>query len=170
MPTKIGPIFAKLFHKRLIFEEAHYQNKLIIKMNWFFVSIFFIWTCSFLAKNLSNFVSPSLKLHNRYCHTTRNNNFMIANFYAEHLTFFGLLTFEENLCFSYWFNDKNFENRNNLSRWLNLLWYLFSVESPAPSKSSLNVISGPTHITLDWGAPQEGWMTSYKVHVEPAKV
>ena len=50
------------------------------------------------------------------------------------------------------------------------LWYLFSVESPAPSKSSLNVISGPTHITLDWGAPQEGWMTSYKVHVEPAKV
>ena len=48
--------------------------------------------------------------------------------------------------------------------------YLILVESPAPSKSSLNVIPGPTHITLDWGAPQEGWVTSYKIHVEPAKV
>ena len=45
-----------------------------------------------------------------------------------------------------------------------------SVESPAPSKSSLNIIPGPTHITLDWGAPQEGWVTSYKIHVEPSKV
>ena len=43
------------------------------------------------------------------------------------------------------------------------------VESPAPSKTTLKVIPGPTHITLDWSAPQEGWITSYQVHVEPAK-
>ena len=28
----------------------------------------FLWVCWFLSKNLSNFVSPDLKIHNRYCH------------------------------------------------------------------------------------------------------
>lgn len=31
------------------------------------------------------------------------------------------------------------------------------------------MIPGPTHITLDWSAPYEGWVTSYKVQVEAAK-
>ena len=43
------------------------------------------------------------------------------------------------------------------------------IETPAPSKTSLKVIPGPTHITLDWSAPPEGWITSYKIHVEPSK-
>ena len=43
------------------------------------------------------------------------------------------------------------------------------VESPAPSKTTLKVVPGPTFVTLDWGAPQEGWVTSYKVQVEPVK-
>ena len=43
------------------------------------------------------------------------------------------------------------------------------IETPAPSKTSLKVIPGPTHITLDWNSPQEGWITSYKIHVEPSK-
>ena len=29
----------------------------------------FLWVCWFLGNNLLNFVSPDLKLHNRYCHT-----------------------------------------------------------------------------------------------------
>ena len=29
----------------------------------------FLWVCWFLGKNLSNFVPPIWKLHNRYCHT-----------------------------------------------------------------------------------------------------
>ena len=41
VPTKIGPIFTKLFRKRLIFEEAHYQKKIDNKNELFFVSIFF---------------------------------------------------------------------------------------------------------------------------------
>ena len=28
----------------------------------------FLWACWFLGKNISNFVSLDLKLHNRYCH------------------------------------------------------------------------------------------------------
>ena len=28
----------------------------------------FLLVCRFLGKNLSNFISPDLKLHNRYCH------------------------------------------------------------------------------------------------------
>ena len=32
VPTKVGLVFTKLLLKRLIFEEAHYQNKLIIKI------------------------------------------------------------------------------------------------------------------------------------------
>ena len=28
----------------------------------------FRWVCLFLGKNLSNFASPDLRLHNRYCH------------------------------------------------------------------------------------------------------
>ena len=29
----------------------------------------FLWVCWFLCKNLSNFVPPTWKLHNPYCHT-----------------------------------------------------------------------------------------------------
>lgn len=43
------------------------------------------------------------------------------------------------------------------------------METPAPSKTNLKVIPGPTYITLDWSAPHdEGWVTSYKVQVEPS--
>ena len=28
---------------------------------------------------------------------------------------------------------------------------------------------GPTHITLDWQNPAEGWITSYKINVVPTK-
>ena len=44
-----------------------------------------------------------------------------------------------------------------------------TVESPAPSKSSLKIMPGPTHITLDWQSPSEGWITSYKINVVPTK-
>ena len=43
------------------------------------------------------------------------------------------------------------------------------VESTAPSKTSLKVMPGPTHIILDWKSPSEGWITSYKIHVVPTK-
>ena len=33
------------------------------------ISKSFLWICSLLGENLSNFVSPDLKLHNPYCHT-----------------------------------------------------------------------------------------------------
>ena len=35
----------------------------------------FLWGCCFLGKNLSNFVPPSWKLHNLYCHTGHGNSF-----------------------------------------------------------------------------------------------
>ena len=31
----------------------------------------FLWICWFLDKNLSNFLPPAWKLHNRYCHDTK---------------------------------------------------------------------------------------------------
>jgi hypothetical protein len=43
------------------------------------------------------------------------------------------------------------------------------VEPASPSRSTVKVIPGPTHITLDWNIPSDGWKTSYKVHVVPAK-
>ena len=43
------------------------------------------------------------------------------------------------------------------------------VESPAPSKTSLKVMPGPTHITLDWQSPAEGWITNYKINFVPTK-
>ena len=45
----------------------------------------------------------------------------------------------------------------------------FTVDSPAPSKSSLKIMPGPTHITLDWQNLAEGWITSYKINVVPTK-
>ena len=35
----------------------------------------FIWKCSLLGKNLSNFASLNLKLHNRYCHSQQLGQF-----------------------------------------------------------------------------------------------
>ena len=43
------------------------------------------------------------------------------------------------------------------------------VEPPSPSRSTIRIVPGPTHITLDWKRPNEGWKTSYKVHVIPSK-
>ena len=44
--------------------------------NWLWESKFnnFLWVCWFYGKNLYDFVSPDLKLHNRYC---RNNGHKI---------------------------------------------------------------------------------------------
>ncbi len=43
------------------------------------------------------------------------------------------------------------------------------VEPPSPSKNTIRIRPGPTHITLDWSKPEEGWKTSYKIHVVPSK-
>ena len=53
MITKSGPIFTKLFYKRLDFEEAHYEKNEKNKNKLFFVSILF--------KPLSNFYIPKLE-------------------------------------------------------------------------------------------------------------
>ena len=45
----------------MLSKASHYTPKLSEFNN-------FLLVCRFLGKNLSNFISPDLKLHNRYCH------------------------------------------------------------------------------------------------------
>ena len=42
----------------------------------------FLWVCSFLCKNLSNFVYPVWKLHNPYCHSDKWNLDNNDNFFC----------------------------------------------------------------------------------------
>ena len=48
-----------------------YKIGYCVQISWFCIlkDKKFLWTCSFLATNLTNFVSPSLKLHNQYCNS-----------------------------------------------------------------------------------------------------
>ena len=42
-----------------------------VQISWFCIlkDKNFLWTCSFSATNMTDFVSPSLKLHNQYCNS-----------------------------------------------------------------------------------------------------
>ena len=49
----------------------HVPTTPILKIQWFYLTIAYSW---FVGKNLSNFLSPDLKLHNPYCHKKRAQN------------------------------------------------------------------------------------------------
>ena len=44
----------------------------------------YLWVCWFLGKNISNFVSPDLKLHNLYCHKCKVVNTIVLQ-WAVHI-------------------------------------------------------------------------------------
>ena len=71
--TNLGANFLLL----TFFDRINFEIFLLLKWCPFFDSSplvqnskfnHFLWVCWFLCKNLSNFVPPSWKLHNPYCH------------------------------------------------------------------------------------------------------
>ena len=55
----------------------------------------YLWVCSFLGKNISNFVPPVWKLHNPYCHSAHIRQIfhaifriLISLFFGDHIELF----------------------------------------------------------------------------------